>query len=74
LLACRDGGRNKTGNTHASRHLSIFLDFLDAGRMMANVCYRDREELHAHVIRARECLRHKREVIRACSRQCGFVA
>jgi transposase len=40
---------------------------------LANVCCRDLGELHAHVIRARERLRHRREIIRACSRQCGYL-
>jgi transposase len=41
---------------------------------LANVCCRDLGELRTQVIRARERLRHKRELIRACSRQCGYVA
>jgi hypothetical protein len=41
---------------------------------LANVCCRDLVELRAQVIRARERLRHKREVIRACSRECGYEA
>jgi transposase len=41
---------------------------------LANVCCRDLAELRTHVIRARERLRHKREMICACSRQCGYVA
>ncbi len=40
---------------------------------LANLCCRDLSELHTAVIRARERLRHKREVIRACSRQCGYL-
>jgi transposase len=40
---------------------------------LANVCCRDLDELHAHVIRARERLRHKREILRACSRQWEYV-
>jgi transposase len=39
---------------------------------LANVCCRDLQELHTHVIRARERLRHKRAIIRACSRHCGY--
>lgn len=41
---------------------------------LANVCCRDPGELRAQVIRARERLRHKRGIICACSRQCGYVA
>ncbi len=41
---------------------------------LANVCCRDLRELRTHVIRARERLRHKREMIRACSRQYGYAA
>jgi transposase len=40
---------------------------------LANVCCRDLEELRTHVNRARERLRHKRDVIRACSRHCGYT-
>lgn len=40
---------------------------------LANVCCRDLGELRAQVIRACERLRHKRGIIRACSRQCGYV-
>jgi hypothetical protein len=31
------------------------------------------EELQTALIRARERLRHKRDVLRACSRQCGYA-
>lgn len=41
---------------------------------LANVCCHDLGELRTQVIRARERLRHKREIIRACSCQCGYVA
>ena len=41
---------------------------------LANVCCRDLDELRTHVLRARERLRHKRAIIRACSRQCGYAA
>jgi len=41
---------------------------------LANVCCRDLPELRMQVIRARERLRHKRAIIRACSRQCGYAA
>lgn len=40
---------------------------------LGNVCCTDLGDLRAHLIRARERLRHKREVIRACSRQCGYL-
>jgi transposase len=40
---------------------------------LANVCCRDLADLRTHVIRARERLRHKRDVIRACSRHCGYL-
>jgi transposase len=40
---------------------------------LANVCCRDLADLRLQVIRARERLRHKREIIRACSRQCGYL-
>jgi transposase len=39
---------------------------------LANVCCRDLADLRSQVIHARERLRHKRDVIRACSRQCGY--
>jgi transposase len=40
---------------------------------LANACCTDLADLRTHLIRARERLRHKREVIRACSRQCGYL-
>ncbi len=40
---------------------------------LANVCCRDLADLCLQVIHARERLRHKRDVIRACSRQCGYL-
>jgi transposase len=39
---------------------------------LANVCCRELDELRTQVIRARERLRHKRAIIRACARQCGY--
>jgi transposase len=39
---------------------------------LANVCCRDLQELRSQVIRARERVRHKRAVLRACSRACGY--
>ncbi len=40
---------------------------------MSNLCCRDLDQLEAELIRARERLRHKRKIIEACSRQCGYV-
>ena len=40
---------------------------------LGTVCCTDLADLRTHLIRARERLRHKREVIRACSRQCGYL-
>ncbi len=40
---------------------------------LGNVCCSDLDHLHRHLIRARERLRHKREIIRSCSRQCGYL-
>ena len=40
---------------------------------LGNVCCSDLSNLRTALIRARERLRHKREVIRACSRQCGYL-
>jgi transposase len=40
---------------------------------LANTCCHDLSELHTALIHARERLRHKREVIRACSRHCGYL-
>jgi transposase len=39
---------------------------------LANVCCRDLSELRTALIRAREQLRRKPEVIRACCRHCGY--
>ncbi len=40
---------------------------------LGNVCCTDLSDLRTDLIRARERLRHKRDVIRACSRQCGYL-
>jgi transposase len=40
---------------------------------LGNVCCSDLSDLRTALIRARERLRHKRDVIRACSRQCGYL-
>jgi transposase len=40
---------------------------------LGNVCCRDLEHLRQELIRARERLRHKREIIRSCSQQCGYL-
>jgi transposase len=39
---------------------------------LANVCCSELRELRGQLIRARERLRHKREILRACSRACGY--
>jgi transposase len=41
---------------------------------LGNVCCPDLNHLSVALIRARERLRHKREIIRSCSRQCGYLA
>jgi transposase len=40
---------------------------------LANVCCRDLDQLQRELIRARERLRHKKEIIKSCSRQCGYL-
>lgn len=40
---------------------------------LGNVCCRALDQLYTELIRARERLRHKREIIQACSRQGGYV-
>lgn len=40
---------------------------------LGNVCCRDLNHLQRELLRARERLRHKREVIRSCSKQCGYL-
>jgi transposase len=40
---------------------------------MGNLCCRDLTHLQEELIRARERLRHKRHIIEACSRQCGYL-
>ena len=39
---------------------------------LGNVCCTDLTDLSTQLIRARERLRHKRDIIRSCSRQCGY--
>jgi transposase len=40
---------------------------------LANVCCADLGDLRHHLLRACVRLRHKPEVVRACSRQCGYL-
>lgn len=40
---------------------------------LGNVCCSNLDQLHGELIRARERLRHKREIIRSCSRHCGYL-
>jgi hypothetical protein len=40
---------------------------------LGNVCCRDLADLRTQVIRARDRLRHNRDIVRACSRQCGHL-
>ena len=39
---------------------------------LGNVCCTDLNDLSTQLIRVRERLRHKREIIGSCSRQCGY--
>ena len=39
---------------------------------LGNVCCSNLDRLQRELIRARERLRHKRDVIRSCSKQCGY--
>jgi hypothetical protein len=41
---------------------------------LGNVCCADLDHLHRELIRAKERLRHKKEIIGSCSRQCGYLA
>jgi transposase len=47
-------------------------NYLKRGEL-GNVCCRTLEHLQQELIRARERLRHKRDVIRSCSQQCGYL-
>ena len=40
---------------------------------LGNVCCTDLDHLQTQLIRARERLRHKTEIIKSCSRQCGYL-
>ena len=40
---------------------------------LGNVCCCDLDQLSAELIRAKERLRHKRDIIKACSLQCGYA-
>jgi transposase len=39
---------------------------------LGNVCCCDLDQLHRKLIQAKERLRHKKEIIKSCSRQCGY--
>jgi transposase len=40
---------------------------------LGNVCGTDLPHLYREIIRAKERLRHKKEIIQSCSRQCGYL-
>jgi transposase len=40
---------------------------------LGNVCCGDLKQVQRELIRARERLRHKKEIIPSCSRQCGYL-
>ncbi len=40
---------------------------------LGNVCCSDLDQLFTELTRAKERLRHKRDIIKACSLQCGYV-
>jgi transposase len=40
---------------------------------LGNVCCCDLDQLYQEIIRAKERLRHKKEIIKSCSRQCGYL-
>ncbi len=40
---------------------------------LGNVCCCDFDHLYREVIRAKERLRHKKAIIKSCSRQCGYL-
>ncbi len=40
---------------------------------LGNVCCTDLDDLQKQLIRAKERLRHKRDIIRSCSRECGYL-
>jgi len=40
---------------------------------LANVCCSDLQEVRRQLIRARERVRHKRDILCACSRACGYA-
>jgi transposase len=39
---------------------------------LGNVCCSDLNQLYRKLIQAKERLRHKKEIIKSCSRQCGY--
>jgi len=39
---------------------------------LGNVCCANLDQLQQALIRAKERLRHKKEIIKSCSRQCGY--
>lgn len=41
---------------------------------LGNVCCRDLEHLETELLHARERLRHKRDIIRSCAHECGYLA
>jgi len=40
---------------------------------LGNVCCTDLDDLATQLLRSKERLRHKRDIIRSCSRECGYL-
>ena len=40
---------------------------------LGNVCCSDLDQLYRKLTQAKERLRHKKEIIKSCSRQCGYL-
>ena len=54
---------------HRAHEIKAFLKRVELG----NVCCSNLDELSRKLIQAKERLRHNKEIIKSCSRQCGYL-
>ena len=54
---------------HRAHEIKDFLKRVELG----NICCCDFDHLDREIIRAKERLRHNKEIIISCSRQCGYL-
>ena len=59
--------------TEAEAKFSVYSRIRIKRVELGNLCCADLDQLRTEIIRAKERLRHKTEIIKSCSRQCGYL-